>query len=91
MVEDWDELSRARVADDARIDEWAAALTPDWLAQDLVWFSGGAQREMRTPRALTVMHLFNHQTHHRGQAHALLTAAGEDTGDTDLFLVLDDA
>jgi hypothetical protein len=25
---------------------------------------------------------------HRGQAHALLTAAGEKTGDTDLFLVV---
>jgi uncharacterized damage-inducible protein DinB len=32
--------------------------------------------------------LFNHQTHHRGQVHAMLTAAGEQTGDTDLFLVL---
>ena len=32
--------------------------------------------------------MFNHQTHHRGQAHALITAAGEQTGDTDLFLVI---
>ena len=37
------------------------------------------------------MHFFNHQTHHRGQAHALLTAAAEDPGDTDLFLVLSSA
>jgi uncharacterized damage-inducible protein DinB len=37
---------------------------------------------------LLVSHLFNHQTHHRGQAHALITAAGEKTEDTDLFLVL---
>ena len=36
------------------------------------------------PRTLLVMHLFNHQTHHRGQAHATLTAAGQATGDTDL-------
>ena len=33
-------------------------------------------------------HFFNHQTHHRGQAHALITACGEHTGDTDLFLVV---
>jgi uncharacterized damage-inducible protein DinB len=32
--------------------------------------------------------VFNHQTHHRGQAHALITACGEKTGDTDLFLVV---
>jgi uncharacterized damage-inducible protein DinB len=30
----------------------------------------------------------NHQTHHRGQTHPMLTAAGEQTGDTDLFLVV---
>jgi uncharacterized damage-inducible protein DinB len=35
-----------------------------------------------------VTHFFNHQTHHRGQVHAMLTAAGQDTGDTDLFLLI---
>ena len=39
-------------------------------------------------KGLLVTHFFNHQTHHRGQAHAMITAAGEKTGDTDLFLVL---
>jgi uncharacterized damage-inducible protein DinB len=37
---------------------------------------------------LVVAHLFNHQTHHRGQAHALLTRHGQDTGATDLPFVL---
>jgi uncharacterized damage-inducible protein DinB len=36
-----------------------------------------------------VTHFFNHQTHHRGQVHALLTGFGEQTGDTDLPFVLD--
>ena len=45
-------------------------------------------REMRRQKGPLVVHFFNHQTHHRGQAHALLTAAGQDTGDTDLFLVV---
>ena len=26
--------------------------------------------------ALCVVHMFNHQTHHRGQVHAMVTAAG---------------
>ncbi|WP_421988419.1 DinB family protein [Roseococcus sp.] len=81
---DWRELSAARVATDARIEEWAGRLTPADLAGDLVWFSGSTQREMRKPRWLTVTHLFNHQTHHRGQVHALLTRAGVATADTDL-------
>jgi uncharacterized damage-inducible protein DinB len=37
---------------------------------------------------MLVTHLFNHQTHHRGQVHAMLTAAGQGTGDTDLFVVV---
>jgi len=39
------------------------------------------------PAGLLVAHLFNHQTHHRGQVHAMLTAAGAQPGDTDMFLI----
>jgi uncharacterized damage-inducible protein DinB len=59
-----------------------------WLNADLTWFSGAANREISAPKRLLVTHFFNHQTHHRGQAHALIAAAGEKTGDTDLFLVV---
>jgi uncharacterized damage-inducible protein DinB len=47
-----------------------------------------ANREVIAKKGLLVTHFFNHQTHHRGQAHAMLTAAGQETGDTDLFLVV---
>jgi uncharacterized damage-inducible protein DinB len=59
-----------------------------WLAGELVWFSMSLQRELRQPIGLLVTHFFNHQTHHRGQAHAMITAAGERTGDTDLPFVI---
>ena len=88
LIEDFDELRHQRGLDDARISEWAARVTPDWLAADMVWFSASVQREMRQRRSFLVTHFFNHQTHHRGQAHALVTACGETTGDTDLFLVV---
>ena len=39
-------------------------------------------------KGFLISHFFNHQTHHRGQAHAMLTAAGQETGDTDLFLLI---
>ncbi|SEB77727.1 Uncharacterized damage-inducible protein DinB (forms a four-helix bundle) [Pseudomonas saponiphila] len=35
-----------------------------------------------------LVHFFNHQTHHRGQASTLLTQAGVDVGDTDLLLLI---
>jgi len=88
MVENFDDLARERIDADARISQWAARVNGDWLAQDLVWFSHSANKELRMPRALCVAHFFNHQTHHRGHAHAMLTACGEQTGDTDLFLVV---
>jgi uncharacterized damage-inducible protein DinB len=89
MFDDFDALRAHRTVVDADIEAWAAGVTDDWLAEDLTWFSAAVLREVRGPRTLLVAGLFNHQTHHRGQAHALLTAAGEDTGGTDLpFIIL---
>lgn len=81
---DWDELARERTLTDERIGAWAAALTPEALEGDLTWFSGVTQSEVTRPRRLLVTHMFNHQTHHRGQVHAMLTAAGARPGSTDL-------
>ncbi len=88
MIDDFAELAAARQQADAGISRWAAGVDDPWLDQDLVWFSGAANREIRAPKRLLVTHFFNHQTHHRGQTHAMLTAAGEATGDTDLFLLI---
>jgi len=88
MIADFGELRAARVAADRDISAWAAQVTDAWLGETLNWHSFAANRDLAMPRALLVTHLFNHQTHHRGQAHALITAAGKDTGDTDLFLLV---
>jgi uncharacterized damage-inducible protein DinB len=88
MIEGFDKLRRTRVDADAKISDWAGRVTDEWLAVDQTWFSGSAQKELHMPRSFLVTHFFNHQTHHRGQAHALITACGEKTGDTDLFLLV---
>ena len=88
LIDDFGELARARIDGDERISSWAERVSEEWLAQEQVWFSASINRELRQPRSLLVTHFFNHQTHHRGQAHAMITACGEKTGDTDLFLVL---
>ncbi len=88
MIEGFDDLRRTRVDADAKISDWAGRVTDEWIAADQTWYSGSAQKELHMPRGLLVTHFFNHQTHHRGQAHALITACGEKTGDTDLFLVV---
>lgn len=88
MIEGFAELRDAREKADGDITRWAHKVDDAWLGEDMVWFSGAANREMRAPKGLLVAHVFNHQTHHRGQAHAMLTAAGQETGDTDLFLLI---
>ena len=88
MADDFEALRRLRAETDSGISEWAARVTDDWLAQDLAWFSPSVQKDLSAPRNFLVMHFFNHQTHHRGQAHAMITACGEKTGDTDLFIVV---
>jgi uncharacterized damage-inducible protein DinB len=88
MIADFPELAAAREVLDAAISRWAAGVDAAWLEGELTWFSGGANREVTAPRKLLVAHMFNHQTHHRGQVHAMLTAAGVRPADTDLWLVV---
>jgi uncharacterized damage-inducible protein DinB len=85
---DFEPMRARRVEVDAELEAWARRVEPDWLDGDLTWFSAAVQREFTKSRALLVVHMFNHQTHHRGQVHAMLTASGEATGDTDLPFVL---
>jgi uncharacterized damage-inducible protein DinB len=88
MIDDFATLTTEREKADVDISRWANKVDDAWLAEDLTWFSGAADREVRAPLRLLVTHFFNHQTHHRGQVHAMLTAAGQKTGDTDLFLLV---
>jgi uncharacterized damage-inducible protein DinB len=88
LFTDFAEMRTERERIDAALENWAAGVTPEWLAGNLVWYSGSAGRELSRPRAPLLVHVFNHQTHHRGQAHALLTRHEARTGDTDIFLVV---
>jgi uncharacterized damage-inducible protein DinB len=87
MFDGWDELKRERAAFDETIIAWAANLDPAWLEGDLTWYSGAAKAERTKPKAILLMHFLNHQTHHRGQVHCLLTQSGARPGDTDLILL----
>jgi uncharacterized damage-inducible protein DinB len=88
LYADWRALQRERAETDAGIEVWASRIDPAWLAGSLSWFSAAMGRDITRPNAILVTHVFNHQTHHRGQVHALLTGFGEKTGDTDLPFVL---
>lgn len=85
------EWAALRAETDAAMRGWAEGVTQDALDGDLTWHSGALGREVTKPMAVCVTHMFNHGTHHRGQVHAMLTAAGARPPDTDLFVMPEDA
>jgi len=80
----WTSLKSERAEFDRKIIAWADAVDDAWLVEDQTYYSGATKREWTKPRWLLVTHMFNHQTHHRGQVHCMLTAAGAKPSDTDL-------
>ncbi len=86
----WDDLKVMRIDADAKIAEWAGRITDDELARDITWQSAFEKSGMTHPFGLLVMHVFSHQTHHRGQVHAMLTAAGATPDATDLPFMPDE-
>jgi len=80
----WDEMKAARLKTDARISDWAGRITDDDLRREINWQSVFENTGMTHAFGLLVMHVFSHQTHHRGQVHAMLTVAGAKPDPTDL-------
>jgi uncharacterized damage-inducible protein DinB len=87
LYEDWNDLKRERAAFDTVIVDWADRLEDASLEGELAYYSGAIKADLRKPKWLLVTHMFNHQTHHRGQVHCMLTQAGSKPGDTDLPLL----
>ena len=87
LYEDFDELRAARVREDERIERFAAALSDEFLAGEIAYVTNaGTQR--RNPTRILLAHLFNHETHHRGQVHDMLSQAGIATPVLDLPWVI---
>ena len=84
LYDDFQTLRARRVELDRELIDWVETITPDWLGADLTYYSRASRASFTRPAWTLVVHLFNHQTHHRGQATTLLTQAGVDIGVTDL-------
>ena len=73
LYADFEELRAARVTEDERliavVDSYAEADLSDKLT-----YCNMAGQDKCAPMVQALGHLFNHQTHHRGQVHGLLSA-----------------
>jgi uncharacterized damage-inducible protein DinB len=84
----FESLDTARQAMDQQIIDWIATLNEASLARDITYRPVTRPTEFTHPLGPTISHLFNHQTHHRGQCHAMLTALGRPSLEMDLIYFL---
>ena len=87
LYEDFGDLRQARREADDRIETFASALSPAFLDGSIQYENNeGRMFDDAMPMLLT--HFFNHQTHHRGQVHDMLTQTSAPPPVLDLHRVL---
>lgn len=82
---DWCKFKDLRARRDEEIEQWAVCTTSEDLEGIVRWFPMEGSSIIEMPKAVCVVQLFNHQTHHRGQIHAMLTAVGAVPEPTDIL------
>ncbi len=87
LYDDFEELRAARGREDERIERFAAGLSDQFLARELAYVANDGNSHSN-PIPMLLAHLFNHETHHRGQVHDMLSQAGIATPVLDLPRVI---
>jgi uncharacterized damage-inducible protein DinB len=86
LYDDFNELRAARQAEDRRISAYVGSLSENALAGTVRYRTVRSPADIEQVRAPLLVHFFNHQTHHRGQAHCLLTGLTGEAPSLDLFI-----
>ena len=85
LFETFDELRVAREAEDRRIVDFVDGLDDARIAGTIKYRRVSSPEQFEQQLAPALAHWFNHQTHHRGQAHALLTGRVGEAPELDLL------
>lgn len=84
---DFTKLRTEREAMDAAIVAFTHEATDELYAKPLSYTNSAGESHTR-PGGLVLRHVFNHQTHHRGQVTTLFSQLGIDVGVTDLVALI---
>jgi uncharacterized damage-inducible protein DinB len=85
LSETLEDLRAARETEDRRIVDFVDGLDDDRIAGTIRYRRVSSPEEFEQPLALALAHWFNHQTHHRGQVHAMLTSLVGQAPELDLL------
>jgi uncharacterized damage-inducible protein DinB len=85
LFETFEELRAARAAEDRRIVSFVDGLDDARIAATIKYRRVSSPQEFEQQLAPALAHWFNHQTHHRGQVHALLTGLVGEAVELDLL------
>lgn len=89
LYADFEELRQVRVSMDGHIIEWVDGLTEEWLDEPFTFTSQVTELLLTRPAWFFVQHMFNHQTHHRGELTAYLMQLEYEPPRLDLPWVVD--
>jgi uncharacterized damage-inducible protein DinB len=85
LFDRFDELRAAREAEDSRIVTYVDSLDEARIAGTIRYRRVSTPEWFEQQLAPALAHWFNHQTHHRGQVHALLTGLTGEAPELDLL------
>ncbi len=80
-----EELRQTREAEDRRITDYVEGLDDDRIAGTITYRRISTSETFEQKLGPALAHWFNHQTHHRGQVHALLTGLSGQAPELDLL------
>jgi uncharacterized damage-inducible protein DinB len=86
LYDDLPTLRAAREAEDALILAYVGSLAPSDLDGTICYRTISNPADIEQQLKLALLHVFNHQTHHRGQVHCLLTRITGGAPSLDLIL-----
>ena len=72
LFDSFAELRSARAAQDEEIEAFFAKTDTDFLQRQLPYTNNQGKDYVETA-PVAVLHFFNHQTHHRGQVHVMIS------------------
>ena len=87
LFEEFSDLRLARVEQDARIEKFFSS-GDDGLLTGSYRYINNQGREYTDDASVAFCHLFNHQTHHRGQVHVMLSQTSVQPPSLDLHRII---